>query len=404
MSSPRKILALFLIWLSGCCIASTGKVEALVREISRLTGLPGPASIRILFVTSAELEDAYWQDFMVRHPQQALQEEGRLLRLAGLCRQEPDLAGQFKKIINGNIKAYYRHEPGQLLIDRSIPFEDEYSLGSLIAQIRILLVRQIMPARVYRGRFFCDENWLDYALLAGDASFAMHQHYGENADVLASMDGMSLISRDPLVSAADSYQVDPLFGRFFSQGLILGVQSAQAVFRKKDWKSLNQRLRSPPADLTAFLLPRHDKGMPRPRTPQLAALQGFQRVYGDRLGLFLTAEFLERPMQELAVGLGFGGDCLSIDKDDGNQADLLQWKACWKDEQTARDAYLILRDRCEVRLGCRFQDGTRSEKAFQAGRDLCGAYIFIRHDRQDTLMVRSFDRNTINRFIQTGRY
>lgn len=395
---------LFLILPFGLS-SSSRKVLQIVDRLARESGLPPPSGLKLRFVRSSELEDVFWRDFTTRHPREILVFESRLLRAIGLFQGEVDLTAQFEKVVRGNIKAYFQRETAQLLIDQSLPFEDEYSLGALIVEIRKAMTRRTDPGAGARpGRFFSDENWMEYALYTGDASFVMHQYYGDNAEILSSMDGMSLISKDPLVSAASGFKVEPVIGLFFTQGLIQGVKQAGRAYGRKKWKGLNQRLDTPPAGVLDYWLEKPLKTPLPQRIPEIPPLSGFDVLRDGQAGIFLLSYLLDKTPLALMTEFGCCGESFSLDRDRETGGELLRWKMAWMDEKSARDALITLCDRYEVLLACRFEDGAREGKAFRAGRDQWGAYVMVRQDGWDTQLIRSFDRKTINRFIEGGEY
>ncbi len=385
--------------------SSSKEVRKIISRVAGESGLELPSELQIRFVTPAELEKVFFQDFMFRHPPEILREESRLLRMIGLFKRDVDLSAQFAKVIKGNIKAYFQDATGQLLIDQTLPFEDEYSLGALIVEIRLAMTKGIRKkVGPQPGRFFTDENWMDYALYNGDATFVMHNYYGDNPEVLASMDGMSLIAKNPMVSAATGFKLEPLIGRFYTQGLIQGVNHAWQAFKKKSWKGLNQCFLNPPEMILDYWLVKPLKNPPDGRFPDLPRLNGFDRVNSGRVGLFLLASFMDKTPLVLMTELGCCGEQFSVERKVDHEGELLQWKMAWLDGKSARDAFLMLCDRYEVLLKARFEDGVRKGKAFRAGRDECGAYVMVRHEGSETLVVRSFDRRTINRFIENAQY
>lgn len=405
--SLRRIGA-FIFLLLFCSVfhlkASTQELERIMNVLSRQSGLPLPETMNIRFGSPEQIETVFFTDFLKQHPAELLRRESHFLRLIGVFRKENDIESQLRTIARGNVKAYYQRESQTLYVDSSIPFEDDYSMGPVIGEIRIAMCQPFRKVQDSRIPFFSDANWLSFSLLSGDASFVMHRHFGEDPSILASMDGMSLVTRNPLVSSAVSFQQEPLYGLFYSSGLIGGVGYANRVFQKKDWKALNEAVKRPPSDVLTFLVEKPEKGMILRSLPVPKQLEGFGKPEIFHPGLFLMGAVMERRPFNVLVDLGWRGDICTVVREDAGAGELARWLSHWQDAQKAYDAFLILRNGFERRYRCRFVKGSRQGKSFLAGRDDGGFYVFLRQDNTQVLFVRSSDRRAINRFIDMAQF
>jgi hypothetical protein len=253
--------------------------------------------------------------------------------------------------------------------------------------------------------FFADENLLIQIGAVGEATFVMHRFFDDDIELFSKMDDVVSTTRNPLVNAAVGYDFDPLITAFYSQALQIGTRVTEERFRKKEWKGLAAQLAKKEAPTIGTLL--KDKSVREDRPYGYIPpppMVGFSAGQGRSLGLFLAAFFLERSPQEIWNGLGALGDGCGIYIDTESTGELVRWESDWKTEGAARDVYLGLRDRFESKLGCRFELGSRRDGPFIAGRDETGGYVFLFQQQRRTLLVRTRDRQAMNRFIGSGAF
>lgn len=380
------------------------KVEQILGRLAKQSGLEHVKGLNLRFADPTRLEEQYLRDLWHRHPEQTLRQESRLLKLMGIFREEIDLGRQLERLVKGNIKAYYQRDGRILYIDQTLSFEDEFSLGPVVAESWALLTDSLSADRNAPGPFFSDSNWNVMLREVGEATFVMHRFFEEDLDLYTGPEGVMSTTRNPLVSMATGYDLEPIFGAFFTQSLTLGAQVTEEAFRKKEWKGLVAHLTKEDRSLGEILKDRTVKENHGYRPLAAPQLEGFILSEERMLGIFLGAYVLKRSPQEVWNGFGAMGDVCGIYKDESGGGHLLRWESEWRSSEAARDVYLILRDKFESDLACRFELGSRRDGPFLAGRDDTGAYVFLFQGQRRTVLVRSYDRLSINRFIANGSF